>query len=110
MAPMRINLGGEGEEPGVVNQQGPWALGPNWRSARDGKTLAELRTDGHSFVIAGNLQLPFAADFFEEVLTNDVPIDFTTHLGPGVQSSEIERILKSGGVWIHDRAVRYVKP
>ena len=28
---IEINLGGEGEIPGVINQQGPWALSPNWQ-------------------------------------------------------------------------------
>jgi hypothetical protein len=108
--PARIHLGGEGEEPGVLNQQGPWVLDPNWRSSRGSKTLTELLAQGHAFVIADNLHLPFASDYFDEVITNAVPIDFTTHLGPGVQSSEIRRILKPGGVWIDNRTARYVKP
>ena len=46
---LALNLGGEGEIPGVINQQGPWALSPNWRSSRAGKTLQELVADGHVF-------------------------------------------------------------
>ena len=108
--PTQINLGGEGEVPGVLNQQGPWALLPSWFSARGGKTLRELLADGHRFIICRNENLPFPDDCFDVVYTNDVPLDKVTHLGPGVQRSEIERILKPGGVWIKDNAVEYVKP
>jgi ubiquinone/menaquinone biosynthesis C-methylase UbiE len=107
---LRVNLGGEGEEPGVINQQGPWALDPAWRSSREGKTLAELQAEGHQFVIADNTQLPFADDSVDEVITNSVPIDRTTQLGPGVQSTEVQRILKPGGSWAHDGVTRYTKP
>src|SRR5215831_344283 len=109
-APFRINLGGEGEVPGVLNQQGPWVLDPAWRSSRDGKTLQELVADGHQFIICDNLSLPFPADSVDEVFTNSVPVDQTTHLGPGVQSTEIYRILKSGGHWVHDGSIRFTKP
>jgi hypothetical protein len=108
--PLRINLGGEGEEPGVLNQQGPWVLLPSWRSSRDGKTLQELLAAGHRFLIAANVRLPFAPNHFDEVLTNFVPIDFVTAYGPGVQSSEITRILKAGGRWVRDGIVFYTKP
>jgi len=107
---LRVNLGGEGEVPGVINQQGPWVFDPNWTSSRDGKTLAELQADGHVFVFCSNTQLPFADDSVDEVITNNVPIDFNTSLGPGVQSSEIRRILKSGCSWIHNLNVVYTKP
>jgi hypothetical protein len=107
---VRVNLGGEGEVPGVINQQGPWVLGPTWRSSRDGKTLQELLADGHVFVIADNLHLPFPDDSVDEVLTNSVPIDTIGQHGPGVQSSEIRRILKSGGTWLNDGIVSLVKP
>jgi hypothetical protein len=107
---MRVNLGGEGEVPGLLNQQGPWVLDPAWRSSRGGKTLRELRALGHQFVIAHNKYLPFAAGSVDEVLTNFVPIDVTTHLGPGVQTSEIVRILKSGGCWLHNGMIAYTKP
>jgi hypothetical protein len=108
--PLRVNLGGEGEVPGVLNQQGPWALDPLWHSSRDGKTLQDLQGEGHQFIIADNTHLPFADGSVDEVLTNSVPIDIVTWLGPGVQSSEIMRILKSGGSWVHDGAVRFIHP
>jgi hypothetical protein len=109
-ATTRVNLGGEGEVPGVLNQQGPWVLDPAWRSSRDSKTLGELLAEGHAFVIADNTQLPFADNSMEEVFTNFVPIDQTTQLGPGVQSSEIMRILKPGGRWIREGFIVYSKP
>jgi hypothetical protein len=107
---MKVNLGGEGEAPGAINQQGPWVLDPLWRSTREGKTLKQLQTEGHRFVISNNLQLPIQNDSVEEVITNNVPIDRITWLGPGVQSKEIHRILKPGGHWVHDAAIRFTKP
>src|SRR5947209_17810814 len=107
---MRVNLGGEGEVPGVWNQQGPWVLDSGWRSSRHGKTLVQLRREGHVFVISSNLRLPFASGSVEVVITNGVPVDITTHLGPGVQSSEISRILRSRGYWLHNRKKRFTKP
>src|SRR6516165_2515322 len=107
------NLGGEGEVPGVLNQQPPWALSRGWRSTtlgNPGKTIRELEAEGHQFVIAPNDRLPFADESVDVVYTNGVPIDVTTWHGPGVQSSEIRRILKPGGIWIRDRCVRYRKP
>src|SRR5262245_34196512 len=98
-----INLGGEGEIPGVLNQQeGPWVLLPSWFSSQTGKSLVELVADGHQFLIARNTNLPLPDAVVDIVFTNSVPIDITTPRGPGVQSSEIERILKSGGRWFHD--------
>src|SRR5690349_4825453 len=105
-APMRwplcINLGGEGEILGVLNQQGPWVFLPSWRSSRTGKTIRELFADGIPFVITSNTSLPFADHTFDIVYTNGVPLDTYTRFGPGVQSSEIARILKPGGVWLKD--------
>jgi hypothetical protein len=105
-----INLGGEGEIPGVINQQGPWALAPNWFRSRDGRTFRELVNDGHVFLICPNVPLPFPDESVDLVYTDSVPIDKNTHLGPGVQSSEIRRILKSGGEWIRDGVSHYKKP
>jgi hypothetical protein len=107
---LTINLGGEGEIPGVINQQGPWALGPAWRSSRDGKTLQELVADGHNFLICPNDPLPFPDNSVDRVYTESVPIDKTTWLGVGVQSTEIRRILKPGGEWIDNGVVAWTKP
>jgi len=110
MSLVRVNLGGEGEVPGVINQQPPFALRPSWKSQK-GKTVAELRADGHLMIICDNTNLAFADGSVDEVFTNNIPVD-TNHpfYGPGVQSSEIRRILTSGGIWTWDRKVHYVKP
>lgn len=104
-----INLGGEGEIPGVLNQQPPSALLPTWFSAQGGKTLSELVADGHPFIICRNEKLSFPDDSVDLVYTNGVPLDITTRFGPGVQSSEIRRILKPGGIWIKDGTVELQK-
>lgn len=110
---LAINLGGEGEIPGVVNQQPPWALLPGWRSTtinNRGKTINELEGEGHQFVIAPNEAIPFADESVDVVYTNGVPIDIVTWRGPGVQTTEIQRILKPGGIWIRSRRLWYRKP
>jgi ubiquinone/menaquinone biosynthesis C-methylase UbiE len=89
-------------------QQIPAALDAGWgasRSAVAGKSLAELRAMGDSYVVAENTALPFANASIDRVLTNSVPIDVNTFIGPGVQSSEIWRILKPGGDWLHNGEV-----
>lgn len=107
---LRINLGGEGEVPDVINQQEPAALESNWLSSKFVQTLRELVADGHDFLICPNLELPFPDESVDEVITNSVPVDFVTARGPGVQSSEVRRILKSGGVWTRDDQMVYQKP
>lgn len=108
-----LNLGGEGEIAGVLNQQPPFALHPAWRSTtirNCGKTIPQLESEGHTFVICPNEQLSFADESVDVVYTNNVPIDRRTHLGPSPQSSEIKRVLKVGGLWIHNGRVRWRKP
>jgi hypothetical protein len=108
---MRINLGGEGEVPGVLNQQGRWVVQPGWRSSQRSLTLHALVQVGHSFLIADNVTLPLPDASYDEVLTNNTPPeDSVTMLGPTVQTSEVRRILKSGGRWIHDGFVKWIKP
>ena len=80
---VRVNLGGEGEVPGVLNQQPPFALLPSWRS-QSGKTVAELQAAGIPMLIAPNDRLPFANDSVDEVITNNVPVDRLAAYGPGV--------------------------
>lgn len=110
--PFRINLGGEGEIAGVLNQQGRWIiLTPGWSTSQTGQQLGDLVRAGHDFLIADNVDLPLPDNAFDEALTNNIPpVDSVTWLGPTVQSSEIRRILKSGGRWIHNGIVRYIKP
>lgn len=106
-----INLGGEGEIPGVINQQGPWAvLDPRWLCSRDGRTFHDLVRAGIPFLICPNTALPFPDGTVDVVHTEGVPIDIHSTYGPGVQSSEIERILKPGGVWIDEGSVKWTKP
>ena len=105
-----INLGGEGELPGVINQQGPWVLLPSWHSSLEGKTFQDLVADWHIFLICSNLALPFPDGSVDLVYTNGVPIDMNSTYGPRVQSAEIKRILKSGGVEIRDGLLFYTKP
>lgn len=106
----RINLGGEGEEPGVINQQQRSVLSASWLSSRAGISLEQLANQGHDFLICENEHLPINDDSVSVVYTNGVPIDITTFLGPGIQSSEVYRILAPGGQWIHDGNVRWTKP
>jgi hypothetical protein len=96
--PYRVNLGGEGEVPGVLNQQGSWVLQPGWASSRGGQSLRQLAAAGDEFLICDNLTVPLPDGCADGVLTNSVPVDVMTWLGPAVQSSEVPRILKSGGV------------
>jgi hypothetical protein len=107
---LNLNLGGEGELVGMVNQQAPWVLAPNWARSRDGKSFADVVADGHAFLICPNDKLALPDETVDTVYTNSVPIDVTTWLGPGVQSSEIKRILKSGGHWFRDGVLYYTKP
>ena len=105
-----INLGGEGEVPGVINQQRPATLSPTWGSCVAGVTVEQLALQGHNFLICPNTPLSINDDSVDRAITNSVPID-TVSLGqPGIQSSEICRILVTGGEWVHDGAVRYTKP
>jgi hypothetical protein len=106
----RVNLGGEGEESGVLNQQPRFATGPNWFASLTGHTLDQLVTAGHDVLISDNTAVALPDGCADEVITNGVPIDITTWLGPGVQSSEVRRILKAGGVWTDNGRPRYVKP
>jgi ubiquinone/menaquinone biosynthesis C-methylase UbiE len=109
--PFRVNLGGEGEVPGVLNQQGRWVvLDSGWRSSRAAQTFEDLVRAGHQFLVCDNTHLPLPDSCCDEVITNSVPIDVATHLGPGVQTSEVQRILKPGGLWTHDNTLRWVKP
>jgi hypothetical protein len=110
MSNLIVNLGGEGEVPGVVNVQGDWAQDPSWRSSAGGETLAQLRAAGHQFIFVADFsKLPFADNSVRQVITNNVPVDQTTFLGPGIQSSEIERILERGGTWLDNGSTRMTK-
>lgn len=107
----RVNLGGEGEEPGALNQQGPWVLDATWQSSNTAQTLAGLCAAGHDFLICPNAALALPDECADEVITNNLPpFDSITFLGPTVQTTEVQRILKSGWVWTENGRIRYVKP
>jgi hypothetical protein len=109
--PYIVNLGGEGEVPDVLSPQGPWVFHPTWRSSRTGQTLAELVANGHNFLICPNLAVALPDSCADEVITNGLPpFDSISFHGPTVQTSEIRRILKSGGIWVDNGIIKYVKP
>ena len=105
--PVIINIGGEGEVSGVLNVNGTWLSRPDWFSSEAGKTLTELKAEGHRFQLVDDVSvLPFADDSVDAVYTNNVCIDQNSIQGPCPQSSEIWRVLKRNGTWIHDGEVR----
>ncbi len=106
---LRLNLGGEGEEPNCINQQ------PEWRdlndiASRSGSPLRVILIGGHPFLFCSNLRLPFPDNSVQEAITNGVPVDRTTLWGPGVQSTEITRVLRPGGTWIDNGVVVHTEP
>ena len=109
--PIRIvNLGGEGEEPDALNQQPPIALSVTWACSRTGETFEQLATRGFDFLICANTSVAINDESMDLVITNSVPIDGIHFGGPGIQTSEVHRILSSGGVWLYDGFVRFTKP
>ena len=103
--PTSINLGGEGELPGVRNQQPEWVpTDPNWRSQRN-EPWAQFAARVPDVDYVPNYPLTYPDDSFDVVYTNSVPIDRPgVRRRPGLQSSEIERILKPGGRWVNTDA------
>lgn len=106
---LNLNLGGEGETPGCINQQPHWADLCNSVS-RSAQPIRDLLRLGEAFLFCENTRLPFPDKTVDRVVTNGVPIDRTTWLGPGIQSTEIKRILKTGAVWVHDGVLAYTQP
>lgn len=109
-AGISVNLGGEGEIPGVINQNLPAVLQDGWRSSAAGRTLTDLQAEGHQFVISQNTALPFGNNSVRTVFSNNTPIGGQFFLGPGIQASQVQRILQSGGQWIHNGQVIFTKP
>lgn len=98
----RLNLGGEGEFFNFVNQQPPAALHPEWTSCRNGLRLHVLAERGHQFLVCPNDRLCVPDASVDIVLTNNVPVDGMSWLGPCVQTAEIRRVLAPGGRWLHN--------
>jgi hypothetical protein len=99
-----VNLGGEGEWAGAVNVQPGFVL--DWGGTMSsGQTVNELQAAGNQVVIANNLTLPFADGSVDIVVTNNVPLNINTGYGPGIPTSEIQRILAPGGTWFNNGAI-----
>lgn len=108
---MVVNIGGEGELAGVLNQQGPWViLDPHYRSSVLGLTFTELVAAGHDFLICPNDLRAIPDGSCDVIYTNSIPINRNSTFGPGVQSADIKRKLKAGGVWYRDGQVEWVQP
>jgi hypothetical protein len=105
-----LNLGGEGEQnvvgEEVINQQPHWAV--NYPHL--GTNLAPLIVGGESFLFCRNTHLPFPDNSVDRVFSNSVPVDINTWLGPGVQTIEVQRILRPLGQWRHNGIVVFTKP
>lgn len=74
------------------------------------RTSWSLIVGGEPFLFCRNTEIPLAGDSVDAVISNNVPVDFSTWLGPGVQSREVYRILRPGGQWRHNGVVVYTKP
>lgn len=102
-----LNLGGEGEIPGVLNQQ------PEWAAAGVSVyrvPFANLIASGDAFLFCSNLNIALPNGSVDRIDTNNVRIDAVTWRGSGVQSSEIVRLLRSGGRWFNNGALAFTKP
>jgi hypothetical protein len=105
----RLNLGGEGEIADVINQQ-PECVPSAQHWITVGAHLAPLIAAGEPFLFCRNTDLPFPDGSVDYVFSNSVPVDTNTWLGPGIQSTEVHRILRVGGEWEHDGVLVYTKP
>ena len=111
MLKFRVNLGGEGEEPDALNQQERRVVQPGWFCSQTGDAFGTMVSNGVEFLLCGNLAITLPDGCVDEAITNSVPIDIVVNwAGPGIQSSEIRRILKSGGIWTDNGVQVYMKP
>ena len=60
-APLKLNVGGEGEIPGFINVQGRWVSDHAWPgSSRSGNSLQQPQDEGHKFLFADDMsKLPY---------------------------------------------------
>ena len=109
---LRLNLGGEGEEPDCINQQPPWVDHGNLTFAAPGNRPADAHARRHPVhLFCENTALPLPGSTVDEIVTNGVPVDQgRTWLGPTLDSNEIKRVLNRGGAWYHDGILVYRKP
>jgi hypothetical protein len=111
MSGFRVNLGGEGEIPDVLNQQPAWAVEATWRTSQlPARDLRDCVRGGLRVLLCPNDDIPLPDECADEILTNSVPIDIATWLGAGISSTEIRRILKRGGIWRHNGQLQLRKP
>ncbi len=103
-----VNLGGEGEVAGALNQQPPWFVTAS--GAVNQQHFLGLVAAGENYLICPNEALALPDECADVVHTNNVPLDVVTWREPGVQTSEIWRILKSGGQWIDNGQSQWTKP
>jgi len=87
-----VNLGGEGEVSGAIDVNNPQILDKRWRCSRNGCSLNEVRRG--CIVICRGDRIPFCDHCADKIITNNVPIDIITWMGPGYSSEEIKRIRK----------------
>ena len=107
---LRLNLGGEGEEAHCINQQPPW-MDLSDTISRNGQPLRSISRVGIPVLFCDNVHLPFPDSTVDCIFTNNVPIDLGTNfLGPTLDSTEIKRVLKSGGTWYDNGILVHTKP
>ena len=87
---------------GVGDESSP--LGTGWHP------LDSAYRQRRAVSVCRNTDLPFPDGTVDRVVSNNVPIDIKTWLGPGVQSSEVHRVLRSRGQWRHNGVIVYTKP
>ncbi len=90
MSPFRVNLGGEGEVPGALNQQGRWVFQGYYSASQSNLSFEQMVLAGPRFSSVRQYEdCGFPDECCDEVITNNLPpADSFTHLGPSVQSSE----------------------
>ena len=105
-----VNLGGEGEVPGALNQQEGPHLDRGRPLARDhARTFGEEIDADAPFLLCPNDALALPDGCADAVVSNGVPIGKTGLRRSGIVPSEIDRILRPGGTWTHDGVPQYRK-
>jgi hypothetical protein len=96
-----INLGGEGEVAGVLNQQPAAAAGPHWKSV-SAQSLHELIQSGCDFLLCPNDALALPNGCADVVHTNNVPIDRPSILGDSAYLEVRWRLDSRRGSVLHE--------
>lgn len=102
-APIRVNLGGEGEVARAINVQ-PARIGGNVDTAVENAQRVAAQSRQPVVMAEGN-RLPFRTGSVDEVWTNNVPVGKGGgYFGPSFDPDEIFRILRPGGSWLGNSA------